>query len=377
MSARGTLGFGLWTALLLSAAACAAPPFEVPRPGRAFAFPRDHGAHPGFATEWWYVTGHLRPVPSNGGPDADLSGFQLTFFRASAAASPLATAPGRWAVPDLYLAHFALVDAGRFAHAERLARPGPGWAAPDDLDVGTDGWTLRRLRDRTPETWALAAADQGGALALELTPAKAPAVHGEDGVHRKGDCPACASHYVSVTRLDARGTLTRGGVTQEVEGAAWFDHEFMSGGLDRGQAGWDWLGLHLSDGSDLMVARIRGDRPRIDGTLVDPARPGPTRLKLGSVTLAARETWISPLTGGRYPVRQVLDVPGEELHLELAPLRDDQELLTRGTGVNYWEGLMRVTGTRRGKPISGLGYLEMTGYAGATPLTPGGPGGGR
>lgn len=342
------------TALLLAllAAPLLAEPPALPVPGTRFEFPRDHGSHPRFATEWWYLTGHLRP---QGQPDGALSGFQLTFFRASAAASPLATAPGRWAVPDLYLAHFALVDSSRFTFAERLARPGPGWSSETDLDVGTDGWTLKRLPG-PPERWAISAADRGGALELELTPAKPITFHGENGVHRKGDCPACASHYMSVTRLTARGTLDG----RPVEGLAWFDHEIMSGALDRGQTGWDWLGLHLSDGSDLMVARVRGTPDRIDGTLVEPGKT--VHLPLGSLTLTPRGTW------GNYPVRQTLVCEKEGLVLELEPLREDQELLTRGTGVNYWEGLMRVTGTRHGKPITGNGYLEMTGYAGAAPL---------
>lgn len=347
------------TALLLALFAAplfAEVPFALPVPGTRFDFPRDHGAHPRFKTEWWYLTGHLHP---KGQPDGALSGFQLTFFRASAAASPLATAASAWAVPDLYLAHFALVDASRFSFAERLARPGPGWSSTADLDVGTDGWTLKRVPG-PPERWHIAAADDGGALELDLTPAKPVTLHGANGVHRKGDCPECASHYMSVTRLTATGTLTVNGVAQAVEGLAWFDHEIMSGALDRGQTGWDWLGLHLSDGSDLMVARVRGAPDRTDGTLVEPHRTA--HLPLGSLTLTPTGHW------GRYPVRQTLTCPAEGLVLELEPLRDDQELLTRGTGVNYWEGLMRVTGTRHGKPITGKGYLEMTGYSGAAPL---------
>ena len=347
----------------------------IPKPGYQWKFPRDHGAHREFATEWWYVTGHLTP---RGRPDAAPSGFQFTVFRVSAAASPLATESGRFAVKDLYLAHFALTDESRFAHDGRVARPGPGWSSSTDLDVGCDGWTLRRdPAAGAKETWHLSAIAGIGALDLELVPTRAPTIHGEEGVHQKGPCETCASHYASVTRLAAKGT--RDG--EAVEGEAWFDHEFMSGGLGPGQTGWDWLGLHLSDGSDLMVARMRGSAAtpdRTDGTLVDPSRAGSTRLPLGSIALTQRGRWKSPVTGGDYPVKCAIGVASEELILEVDPLRDDQELVTTGTtGVVYWEGLCRVRGTRRGKPVTGLGYLEMTGYSGVAPLTPEGPGGRR
>ena len=42
--------------------------------------PRDHGAHPGTRTEWWYVTGL---VDDAGGRRF---GFQITFFRQGLAA---------------------------------------------------------------------------------------------------------------------------------------------------------------------------------------------------------------------------------------------------------------------------------------------------
>jgi predicted secreted hydrolase len=337
--------------------ASAAAAHELPRPGRAFAFPADHGAHGTFKTEWWYVTGHLTA------PGKKLTGFQVTFFRASTGASAVATAPTRFAIPDLYLAHFALVDANGFAHAERLARPGPGWSRAGDLDVGCDGWTLKRDGNR----WKMRASDAIGSLELDLEPLREPVLHGEKGFHRKGPCPSCASHYVSIPRLRATGTL--GGA--KVEGEAWFDHEFMSGGLDRGQKGWDWMGLRLDDGSELMIARMRGDAgDRTDGTLSGQPLP------LGSIELTALDHWTSPSSGARYPVRLRAVIASKGVSLELEPVRLDQELSTPGsTGVTYWEGLVRVRGTRDGRPVTGLGYLELTGYAGRTPLAPGGPGG--
>src|SRR5205823_3770036 len=85
---------------------------EIPRPGHEFRFPGDHGAHAGFSTEWWYVTGHLERRGQSG---TSPIGFQWTVFRVSAAASPVSTVSGKWGIHELYLAHFAIVDAGGFA----------------------------------------------------------------------------------------------------------------------------------------------------------------------------------------------------------------------------------------------------------------------
>ena len=71
-----------WCAILVLWAVSAAQsgetiPVEYPAvvAGTELVFPRDHGAHPTFRTEWWYVTGWL--VDDKGVE----RGFQITFFR--------------------------------------------------------------------------------------------------------------------------------------------------------------------------------------------------------------------------------------------------------------------------------------------------------
>jgi predicted secreted hydrolase len=53
-------------------------------------------------------------------------------------------------------------------------------------------------------------------------------------------------------------------------------------------------------------------------------------------------------------------VPGKGLELEVAPVMADQELFTT---VRYWEGAVDVEGERDGAPVTGRGYVELTGYA--------------
>jgi predicted secreted hydrolase len=330
-----------------------------------FVFPRDHASHPAYATEWWYYTGHLRAGERT-------FGFQLTFFRVGIDRARAAS-PSAWAPHTLLFAHAALTDerAGRFAFDERIARPALGLAGADSARyrVWVEDWSAALAPDG--RTHALRAAGRDLALWLDLAPLKPPVAHGRDGVSRKAAGEGHASHYYSLTRMRATGRLAAGRDTVAVEGEAWMDHEFMSSSLAPGQRGWDWFSVQLDDGRELMLYRLRLDDGRIEpassGTLV--ARDGTARhLPLAAWSAEPAGAWISPRTGGRYPARWTLRVPGEGLTLRLEPTVAGQELVTEGSvGVHYWEGSVRVTGEERGRPLRGRGYVEMTGYAGAPP----------
>ncbi|HEY1433732.1 MAG TPA: lipocalin-like domain-containing protein, partial [Thermoanaerobaculia bacterium] len=192
-------------------------------------FPRDHGAHPDAAIEWWYYTGHLEA------PGGKAYGFQLTFFRAR----------------DLHLAHFAWTDVGRgtFTYDEKthLGLPGIASASAAGLDVANEDWSARETRGVV----RLAAGRRDlGDLVLTLTPAKAPVLHGDGGLSKKGPGENEYSHYESITRFTATGTLTRAAAVTRLAGTAWFDHEWGPGALPAGATGWDWFALQLDDGSD-------------------------------------------------------------------------------------------------------------------------------
>ena len=349
------------------------PPDEADRsgwkaadPGYALVFPRDHAAHPDYRIEWWYYTGNLRA--SGGGRRF---GYQLTFFRAGIDRRPVN--PSRWAVRDLYMAHFAVTDVERGEHhvAERLNRAGVGWAgaSTETLHVWNDGWSVTLDEDDPRVHRLTAASDDGGiALDLRLDPAGPPVPHGENGYSRKGAEAGNASHYYSFTRMRTAGRLTVGGEPFDVAGSSWMDHEFGTSFLEPAQAGWDWFSIQLDDGTDLMVYVLRradGARdPRSSGALVSPA--GTVRLRAGDFQLTPGRRWTSPASGAAYPVAWRIAVPRHGLALDVAAAVDAQELETgRSTGVTYWEGVIDVRGTRDGVPVAGDGYLEMTGYAGA------------
>ena len=331
-------------------------------PGRALVFPRDHAAHPDYRIEWWYYTGNLEAAGGR------RFGYQVTFFRAGVDRRPVN--PSRWAVRDLYMAHLAVTDVARREHhvAERLNRAGVGWAGadPETLRVWNDGWTLA-LEEGGAHRLVAASDDGRMALDLRLEPAAPPVPHGEDGYSRKGNEPGNASHYYSLTRLPTTGRLTVGGDSFDVAGASWMDHEFGSSFLEPAQAGWDWFSIQLDDGTDLMLYTMRrldgSADPWSSGTVVAPG--GVTRLRAGDYRLVPGRRWTSPESGAAYPVAWRISIPSLGVALRAEAAVDAQELRTgRSTGVTYWEGAIDVHGTRGGRPVTGRGYLEMTGYAG-------------
>ena len=327
---------------------------------RALVFPRDHGAHPEFGIEWWYVTGWLRRAEAS----APGWGFQLTFFRSRTALR----GAGRFAAPQLLFAHAALTDlsARRLRHAERIVRWNEDPAAPrgavarDDTHARIGAWSLVRAADGAYRA-VMADDGSGFGLRLSLTPTQPLLLQGDAGFSRKGPRPNQASHYVSEPQLEARGELSTGPQRHAVQGRAWLDHEWSSSLLPEGAVGWDWIGINLDDGAALTVFRLR-----------DPAgRPlwagGSHRTREGALRVFGPEEvrfealawWDSAATRARYPVHWRIDTPAGA-H-ELRALLDAQELDARAsTGTVYWEGLseLRAPGGTR----LGLGYLEMTGY---------------
>jgi predicted secreted hydrolase len=343
-----------------------APTWDIVDSGTVLRFPQDHGAHPGFRTEWWYVTGWLQ---RDGAADA---GFQITFFR-SRTAHPEAN-PSRFAPTQLVLAHAALAlpENGRLLHAQRAARAGFGLATTSTGDTqavigtGPDAWSLSR--DPATDRYRAHASGSDFAFTLDLAPDAPPLLQGQSGYSRKGPSPSQASHYYSRPQMALTGSIrtrrsTSGNVPDTpVRGRAWFDHEWSSDYLGSQSSGWDWIGINLDDGGALMAFQIRGTdgKPTWRDATLRRGANGPVRSGLSPV-FETRRSWRSVRSGAQWPVSQRVRI--DDLMIELEPLFDDQELDARGsTGITYWEGA--VTASVSGRRI-GRGYLELTGYAGA------------
>jgi predicted secreted hydrolase len=357
-------------ALLAGALAAAAEThFRPAAPGYAWSFPRDHWSHPGYRTEWWYFTGELESAD----PPRRAFGYQLTFFRVGLLPEkPALDSP--WSAANLVMAHAAVTDlqAGTHAFSEVLWREIPylggfepfprrpiAWArAP----AGTAGrWTL----DLAGDAFQLAVEDRARSLAFRLAarPEKPLVFQGPGGLSRKAAAEGFASLYYSFTRLATEGTLTAGGRTWRVRGRSWMDREIGSSQLAPSQVGWDWFGLRLADGRDLMLYVMRrpdGGADFARGTLV--AADGSARwLSARDFTVRARGRWKSPATGATYPAGWEVEVPSGGLVLAVEPaLADQEDRAPRSGGIFYWEGAVRVRDAA-GKP-SGEGYVELTGY---------------
>jgi predicted secreted hydrolase len=362
---RSSVALALIAATLLPAAEPnAAPPYRKALPGYVYQFPRDHFDHPEFRTEWWYYTGNLRAQ------DGRRFGFELTFFRHGVDRTQHKV-PSVWDIKDAWMAHFAVSDIGgdKFHHAERMNRAGAGQAGVDAQRglIWNGNWRVHWDSNSTQKLFAMA---KGFAVDLQFRPQKPPVTHGANGVSQKSAGAGRASHYISQTRLQTSGSIEVDGRKFQVEGLSWMDHEFFTHSLEENQTGWDWFSLQFRDGSELMLYRIRRKdgsvEPYSSGTFV--AADGKTRhLSSSDYTLQpGTETWTSPTTKGRYPLRWTLRVPSLGIEaVTTTPLRQ-QEIIGRSAGSPaYWEGAVDVQGTRAGQPLRGSGYLEMTGYAGA------------
>ena len=318
----------------------AAEGFAEPSPETRLRFPRDHGPHPGFRIEWWYLTANLT------GPDGTEYGVQWTLFRS-------ALAPGEaegWSSPQIWMGHAAATTPEDHYFAERLARGGIGQAgvraAPfaawiDEWRMAGDDLDALRLTASSPEF----------AYDLGLS-ARGPLVlHGKDGYSVKS-ADGQASHYYSQPAYRVSGTLTLPSGPVEVTGQGWLDREWSSQPLAPDQSGWDWFSLSFESGARLMGFRLRGKRGDFtSGTWIAPDG-GATPLEPGALQIEPLK--YAPVADRRVPVRWRLTLPARSLAVEVTPLNTQSWM---GTSFAYWEGPVQVSGSHRGR-----GYLEMTGY---------------
>ncbi len=338
----------------------------------AIRLPQDDGAHARL-TEWWYYTGHLLDVASGA-----RYGFEYVIFRAE-----------RGSFPVTWASHVAITDEAHdaFHYAQRSA-VGPAvnllgaGAAPDagfSFSLGADptdpttagrpAWAMHGVggNDQLAATLsgseAAAAGSPGGlGLALDLRPAKPAVLQGGSGWIDFG--PAGGSYYYSRTDLLASGSIVVGGRTLQVDGTAWFDHQWGDF-IAVGGGGWDWFAVNLADGTDLTLSLVRaadGSYPLVYGTLVDRAGLA-SHLDRAAFSVAETGQWTSPATGATYPAGWTVTIPDRGLTIDLRPTVADQELDTRATtGVVYWEGSQVVHAVRNGQAEGGEGYVELTGY---------------
>jgi predicted secreted hydrolase len=317
-------------------------------PGRAFAFPADHGPHPEFRIEWWYVTANL--ADANGAA----YGAQWTLFRqAIAAGGP----QEGWANQQIWMGHAAVTRADTHRFAQAFARGGVGQAGVDakPFRAWIDAWEMRGLEainDTNIAPLELKASGPDFSYALRLDADRPLVLQGEAGYSRKS-LREQASYYYSQPHYTAKGSLTIDDKPVEVTGQAWLDREWSSQPLASDQSGWDWLSLHFNSGDKLMLYRMRQTDGNHYGSGKWIARDG-TAEQLASADIAMTPLAFTKIEGRKIPTTWRIAIPRKALAIESTPLNARSWM---GTSFPYWEGPISLAGSH-----SGLGYLEMTGY---------------
>jgi predicted secreted hydrolase len=313
-------------------------------PGKALVFPTDHGPHPDYRIEWWYVTANLSDETGA------RYGVQWTLFRQ--AVRPGGADEG-WATQQLWMGHAAVTSAATHRFAEKFARGGVGQAGAEaaPFKAWIDNWTLRSTA-QTLAPLEMTASAKDFSYALTLDSDRPVVLQGDAGFSRKSE-QGQASYYYSQPYLGASGTITIDGKTIAVKGQAWIDREWSSQPLGADQTGWDWFSLHLDGGDKLMLFRLRhaDGRHFFSGNWI--GRDG------RSETLDPKGIVLSPtgstrVAGRDMPTAWDIAVPSRGLKVASLPLNPQSFMDTR---FKYWEGPITVTGSH-----AGIGYLEMTGY---------------
>lgn len=316
---------------------------------RAFSFPEDHGVHPGFRSEWWYLT-----LTLSDGAGRDY-GVQFTIFRQALAPAPTTDNP--WQSEQVYLGHLAVTDvaAGQHREFERFARAHPqlAGARAEPFAVWLEGW---RLAADDTGAWRLTAQAAEISLDLRLSELEPMLFQGDQGLSRKG--PGQASYYFSIPGFVVDGSLTLDGVEHMVSGGGWFDREWSTSVLSGDQQGWDWFALRLDSGAGFMAFQLRrkdGARDLYDYAVKVSADGGSQQFPPDQFQLEPQRFWRDS-TGTRWPVEWSITVAGEQWRVVAA--LDDQRM---DTSLVYWEGLVYVYDQRQRR--IGRGYMELTGYS--------------
>ena len=355
--------------------------FERAVQPREFVWPQDHGAHPTFRNEWWYLTANLRSE------DGRRFGCQWTLFR-TALIPPRVSSDdvkdqSAFRTETVWLAHFAVTDVAAevFHSFERFSRGSPGLAGAQvpDFRLWLDDWSVASVtadaaaqqvaaddaRGVFPLRMQSAGSNEAGAVAIDFTlqAGKPLVLQGERGLSRKSPEPGNASFYWSMMRLPIAGTIETPGVDGpvRVSGNAWLDREWSTSVLAADQTGWDWFALQLEDGTELMVYRLRSDAASGKSGGMHPSSAGVFVDASGSVSkFTAADLELVPgdrESNGGYPLDWTVKIEALDLELVVQAAVAEQEHRGR---FRYWEGVVDVQGSRGGAAVSGVGYLEMT-----------------
>jgi len=380
---------------------------STPPPARAGTASFGVAAHGDVSIEWWYVNAH---VTTKAGHHYALIGSFFRFGSGTSPFDPSAPAPRAhyliYAVTDLDAKTqrpYSLADGAMVAYLKQIApflavqnphdrgaqallaslnagrlpaphRQFPGKASvvnlPFRLAYGVNTLTADNANN-TAFTLDLGANERDKIhLTLQSRkPAMAVGGTGETGLRKKNDM-----YYFSLTRCAVGGSIDTGhGAEAITDGDGWFDHQWGNSWV-AGNNGWDWWGVQLNDGTDILFFRQRDLKT---GKIFFPLatfmdKEGHQTVTKNIVfTPDKASVWKSPRTGVSYPLAWSITFPDHNLRLRITTTVQNQEMPILGPGSGIWEGACDVaalhsSGTHNGynplPRVNGTAYMELVGY---------------
>ena len=318
--------------------------FNVADPSYQITFPRDHGPHKNFRIEWWYFTANLKSQ------SIENLGVQWTLFKSNL--TPMSSKKPKH-VNGFWMAHSAITTKNFHYSEERFAREKGAQAGVtlDPFKAWIDNWSMKG--DNKLETIQLESSGVDFSYSLKLSTKISPVLQGDKGFSEKSEQGA-ASHYYSQPFYSVQGWVILNGKRHVVEGVGWLDREWSSNLLNEKQLGWDWFSLHLDNGQKVMLFKVRQKNGNefLSGSWIN--RDG-TKKSLSSTDFDLEEMAYSTIKGKQIPTKWKISFFGSD------PITINANALNTNswmeTSFPYWEGPISVSGS-----LSGVGYLEMTGY---------------
>lgn len=306
-----------------------------------------------YRVQWWYFSGHLFD------PSGREFGYELTFFVVGVQKKKYKS---QFGVNNIFISHFAITDIkeNRFYFSDSAETGVYGFAGAKDNELNV--WVGENILKGTINLMHIQASDDRKMISLKLIPEKPVVLHGEKGYSRKSEeSPLISSIYFSYPNMRSEGILEINNQKFHVKGKSWFDREISTRRLSKHQEGWDWFGIQLDDGKEIMLYILRNKKGSIDkfssGTIIY-SNGTYRQLFKNDFVVEVLSYYRSKKTKARYPSKWKISIPSDDLILIITPFVQDQEIVAYGTTGNYyWEGACKVGGSSKGRA-----YVEMTGY---------------
>ncbi|MFD1020800.1 lipocalin family protein [Thalassobacillus hwangdonensis] len=211
------------------------------------------------------------------------------------------------------------------------------------------------------DNFELVLQDKAMNIELQFVPTKPITLVGGDG--KPDDL-----YYYSFTRNRVQGKVNMGKGTEFVRGEGWFDHQWGKDySLAKGR-GWNWFGIQLDDGRELLLNEFRSQDGKTSAPMANLIRFDGKTVLSNNVEFEPRKYWKSIRTGAKYPVEWLIRLPDFSMKLYVQAIFPKQEMEILGPIRAIWEGACTVQGRetlRNGTKValSGKGFSELVGYA--------------